>query len=125
MTKLSLLTRMLRLQKLFSDRRRWTSHNYKDRIANHTCYCLVGGLNKVRGKTPGTDFMTVTTDEALALGFATPATIGHHDFHSRAVTWNDNPKRTVKEVQERVALAVKNARRMAKEAKAYDKSITL
>lgn len=117
MTKLSLLTRMLRLQALFADRRRWTSGNYQDRKANHTCYCLVGGLNKVRGKNPNTDFMTVENDEAIALGFATPAEIGLHDLHSRTVNWNDAEGRTVKEVQARIALDVKNARKQLKQEK--------
>lgn len=107
MTKqLTLLTRMLRLQKLFSDRRKWVKGNYQDRKAHHTCYCLVGGLNKIRGKNPRIDYMLVEPDELTALGFSSQSGI---------YGWNDDEKRTIKDIRHRVAFGIKNARKMLKD----------
>lgn len=116
MTKpLTLLTRMLRLQKLFSDTRKWGKGHYQNRRAKHTCYCFVGGLNKVRGKDPLQDFMMVQSDEAIALEFITPEQVGLTDTHGAIVKWNDAKERTIKDVRERVALGIKNARKLSKQ----------
>ena len=115
MTKpLSLLTRLLRLQTLFSDRRKWTKGEYVTRKANHTCYCFVGGMNKIAGKNPRKDFLVVAADEAIALGFMTLSEQGLVDVHRQIVTWNDNPERTIKDIRHRIAFGIKNARLMSK-----------
>jgi hypothetical protein len=112
MTKqLTLLTRMLRLQKLYADRRAWTKFEFWTRKANHTCYCLVGGLNKVRGATQS-DLMCTMPDELQALEF---------DTQTNIYFWNDDPERTIKDIRERVALGVKNARKLSKQ-KSTEKS---
>lgn len=109
MTKpLTLLQRMLRLQKLYSDRRAWGKDYFKIRRANHTCYCLMGGLNKIRGKNLDADILTVEQDELDALGFT-----GEEEIFA----WNDARERRVTDVQARVALGVKNARALSKQQK--------
>lgn len=102
MTELTLLTRLTRLKKLYTDRRAWTKNFFKTRKANHTCYCMVGGLNKVAGRPL---LKTVPDDELRALGFKNEDEI---------FQWNDSTNRRVKDVQERVAFGLKNARRMAR-----------
>lgn len=106
MTKLTLLTRMMRLAKLYSDRHKWTKGAYYARKANHTCYCLSGGPNKIRGHNPATDFMIVEYDELQTLGFIN---------HTELVNWNDDENRTIKDIRDRVAFGVKNARKMLKD----------
>ena len=108
MTKLSNspLARMMRLQKLFSNRRKWVRDEWVARKANHTCYCLVGGINKVSGLAPQGCYTAPAMELTKLMGFQGP---------NDAISWNDDYKRTVGEVQQRVAFGVKNARKLARD----------
>lgn len=100
----TILGAMLRLQKLFAKNRTWTQGTFRNRKANHTCYCIIGGVQKVA---------PYHIQEAVEV-------MGFLD-RTEAYDWNDTDGRTIKDIRERVALDVKNARKLSKQ-KSTEKS---
>lgn len=88
------------LQQLFAESKKWGKGSFLNIKADQThCYCLVGGVSQVVKSNPYAH--SVIGPELNALGFPN----AHH-----AVEWNDDPKRTITDIQERVAQGIERVK---------------
>lgn len=110
------LSAMLALKKLFSNRRKWVQHLYITTKHKNTCYCLMGGIDKVaKEKIPGlhpfSNRMLLKQNMLIAMGFNP----GPFETHSQcAVQWNDAPGRKVSHVQLRIDEGIRRLRKRKK-----------